>query len=179
MKVRWNCARGSLILYAKESLKSNQITALAALMESVRIHLCGTQNRTDRNPGPQQGEYIAGSISLTAQSGQQHWLQRVETDEVKEAARAEKSTLLYYFSYPHPNWASVTGEHEAELKYLGSSCGCWLSAREEVASLAWCQTISRFMFKNLFLEVLLCKSGHEVHRSLSQQASLQIHHSHS
>lgn len=72
MKVRWNCARGSLILYAKESLKSNQITALAALMESVRIHLCGTQNRTDRNPGPQQGEYSAGSISLTAQSGQQH-----------------------------------------------------------------------------------------------------------
>lgn len=44
MKVRRSCARGSLILSAKESLKSNQITAQAALMGSVRVHLCGTRN---------------------------------------------------------------------------------------------------------------------------------------
>lgn len=71
MKVRWNCARGSLILYAKESLKSNQITALAALMESVQIHLCGTQNLYRSKPGASAGRiqcwvYIIDSPIRTA-----------------------------------------------------------------------------------------------------------------
>lgn len=42
----------------------------------------------------------------------------------KEAARAEKTASLDYFNYPHPSWAKVTGEHEAELKCLGSLCDC-------------------------------------------------------
>lgn len=178
MKVRRNRARGSLIFYAKESLKSKQITAPAALMESVGIHLCGTQNLCRSKSRASQGEHRAGSIPLTAPPGQQHWLKCAETHQVKEAAGTGKTTLLDYFNYSHPSWANVTGEHEAELNYLGSLCGCWLSAREEIASLAWCQTISRVMFKNLVLEVLLCNRGHEAHRSLSQWASLQILHSH-
>jgi len=44
MKAGRNCANGSLVLYAKESLKSNQINALAALMEPVLVHPCGTPN---------------------------------------------------------------------------------------------------------------------------------------
>lgn len=50
MKVRRSCARGSLMLYTKKSLKSNQITAQGALMESVWVHLCGTWNLHGSKP---------------------------------------------------------------------------------------------------------------------------------
>lgn len=166
MKVRRNCA--------KKSLKSNQFTTQDALMASVWVHLCGTQNLHGLKSRASATRTLCWIYIIDSPMGQQHWLQCAETGQVKAAARAEKITLLDYFNYPHPNWANVTGQHEAELKYLGSFCGCWLSAQEEVVSLAWCETISRVMFKNLILKVLLCNHGHEVHRSLSQWASLQI-----
>lgn len=75
MKVRRKCARASLMLYAKKSLKSNQITAQGALMEPVWARLCGTQNLHRLEPRASAGRtqcwvYIidspVGTAALTA-----------------------------------------------------------------------------------------------------------------
>lgn len=44
MKAGVNCDTMRFMLYAKESLESNQINSLIASMESVWIHLYGSQN---------------------------------------------------------------------------------------------------------------------------------------
>lgn len=55
MSVARNCASGSLVLYAKETLKSNQMNALAASMESVWVHLHGTPNLYGLKSGASAG----------------------------------------------------------------------------------------------------------------------------
>lgn len=55
MKVSRNCASGSLVQYAKESLKSNQISALVALMKYVCVHPCGTPNLYGLKAGASAG----------------------------------------------------------------------------------------------------------------------------
>lgn len=94
----------------------------------------------------------------------------------RRGSKGRKYNFIGLIQLPHPYWANDTGEHEGELKCLGSLCDCWLSAQEEIAFLTWCQDMFRIRFRNLILEVFLCNSGHEVHRSLSQWGSLHTHH---
>lgn len=72
MKDEVNCASGKLLLYANESLEPNQINTLPASVESVCIHLRGTQNQYGLKSEALIREYSTGSIVLMAQSGWQH-----------------------------------------------------------------------------------------------------------